>query len=125
MSWNLEGSYAETCSRELMCPCNLTFDHGATYDYCRATLAFDIRRGEVEGTDVGGRRVVAIIDTPKVMTEGNWRVGMFVDDQASDTCVGPTSSTVTTGLVGAVGLAGNVTVTGLLEPERFPAASLA
>ncbi len=25
-----------------------------------------------------------IIDTPKVMTDGNWRVGMFVDDQATD-----------------------------------------
>ena len=33
MSWNLKGSYAETCSCELMCPCNLTFDHGATYDF--------------------------------------------------------------------------------------------
>jgi hypothetical protein len=27
---------------------------------------------------------VAIIDTPKVMTDGNWRLGMYVDDQASD-----------------------------------------
>jgi hypothetical protein len=84
MSWNLRGSYAETCSCELMCPCNLTFTHGATYDYCRATLAFSIREGAVDGTDVAGRRVVAIIDTPKVMTDGNWRLGMFVDDQASD-----------------------------------------
>jgi hypothetical protein len=84
MAWNLKGSYAETCSCELMCPCNLTFDHGATYDFCRATLAFAIREGEVDGTDVGDRRVVAIIDTPKVMTDGNWRLGMFVDDQASD-----------------------------------------
>jgi hypothetical protein len=84
MSWNLTGSYAETCSCELMCPCNLTFDHGATYDYCRATLAFAIREGAVDGTDVRDRRVVAIIDTPKVMTDGNWRLGMFVDDQASD-----------------------------------------
>jgi hypothetical protein len=84
MSWNLKGSYAETCSCELMCPCNLSFDHGATYDYCRATLAFDIREGEVDGVDVRGRRVVAIIDTPKVMTDGNWRLGMFVDDQATD-----------------------------------------
>jgi hypothetical protein len=25
-----------------------------------------------------------IADTPKVMTEGNWRVGVFIDDQASD-----------------------------------------
>ena len=84
MSWSLTGSYAETCSCELMCPCNLSFDHGATYDYCRATLAFAIRDGEVDGTDVRGRRVVTIIDTPKVMTEGNWRLGMFVDEQATD-----------------------------------------
>ena len=49
MAWKLRGSYAETCSCELMCPCNLTFDHGATYDYCRATLAFHIRQGDVEG----------------------------------------------------------------------------
>ncbi len=84
MAWNLKGSYAETCSCELMCPCTLSLDHGATYDYCRATLAFDIREGEVDGTDVRGRRVVTIIDTPKVMTDGNWRLGMFVDDQASD-----------------------------------------
>lgn len=84
MSWNLRGSYAETCSCELMCPCNLSLDHGATYDFCRVTLAFNIQQGEIEGVDIGGRRVVAIADTPKVMTEGNWRLGLFVDDQASD-----------------------------------------
>jgi len=28
--------------------------------------------------------VVTIIDTPKVMTDGNWRLGMYVDDQATD-----------------------------------------
>jgi hypothetical protein len=84
MSWNLTGSYAETCSCELMCPCNLSFDHGATYDYCRATLGFAIREGEVDGTDVSGRKLVVIIDSPKVMTEGNWRLGIFVDEQASD-----------------------------------------
>ncbi|HET6550672.1 MAG TPA: DUF1326 domain-containing protein [Solirubrobacter sp.] len=84
MAWNVTGSYAETCSCELMCPCNLSFDHGATYDYCRASLVFDIREGEVEGTDIGGRKVAVIIDTPKVMTDGNWRLGMFIDDQASD-----------------------------------------
>ena len=84
MTWNLRGSYAETCSCELMCPCNLSFDHGATYDYCRATLGFSIREGQVEGVDVRGRKVVAIIDTPKVMTDGNWRLGMFIDDEATD-----------------------------------------
>lgn len=84
MAWNLEGSYAETCSCELMCPCNLSFDHGATYDFCRATLAFNIREGQIEGTAVDRCKVVAIIDTPKVMTDGNWRLGVFIDDEATD-----------------------------------------
>jgi hypothetical protein len=84
MSWKLKGSYIETCSCDLICPCNASFDHGATYDYCRVTLVFNIREGEVEGTDIGGLKVALIADTPKVMTEGNWRVGVFIDDQATD-----------------------------------------
>ncbi|HEY3737736.1 MAG TPA: DUF1326 domain-containing protein [Jatrophihabitans sp.] len=84
MSWNLRGSYVETCSCELMCPCNLSFDHGATYDFCRVTLVFNIREGEIEGTDIGGLKVAAIADSPKVMTEGNWRLGVFVDERATD-----------------------------------------
>jgi hypothetical protein len=84
MAWQLKGSYFETCSCDLICPCNATFDHGATYDYCRVTLVFNIREGEVDGTDIGGLNVALIADTPKVMTEGNWRIGLLIDDQASD-----------------------------------------
>jgi hypothetical protein len=84
VSWNLNGSYFETCSCELMCPCNFSFDHGATYDYCRVTLVFEIDDGDIEGTNVGGRTIAVIADTPKVMTDGNWRLGLFVDDGASD-----------------------------------------
>ena len=84
MSWNVTGDYFETCSCELMCPCNLSFDHGATYDFCRVTLVFSVRQGTVEGTDVAGCTVALIADTPKVMTEGNWRVGVFIDDGATD-----------------------------------------
>jgi hypothetical protein len=84
MAWNLRGSYVESCSCELMCPCNLSLDHGATYDFCRVTLAFNIREGRIEDTDIAGRKVVLIADTPKVMTEGNWRLGVFVDDQADE-----------------------------------------
>lgn len=84
MSWSIEGTYFETCSCELMCPCNFSFDHGATYDYCRVTLVFNIREGEIEGTDVAGRTLAVIADTPKVMTDGNWRLGMFVDDGTTD-----------------------------------------
>ena len=84
MAWKLKGSYVETCSCDLICPCNATFAHGATYDFCRIVLVFNIREGDVDGTDIGGLKVAAIADTPKVMTDGNWKLGLFVDENATD-----------------------------------------
>ena len=46
-----------------MCPCNMSFANGATYDYCRVILFFNIKEGEIEGTDVGGLKVAAIAET--------------------------------------------------------------
>lgn len=84
MSWKLTGSYFETCSCDVVCPCTASLALGATHDYCRVTLVFRVREGEVEGTDVSGLTVAAIADTPKVMSEGNWRLGVFIDAAAND-----------------------------------------
>ena len=84
MSWDLEGTYFETCSCEVVCPCTTSLALGADYDRCRATLVFNVTQGEVEGTNVSGLKVAAIADTPKVMSEGNWRLGVFIDAAASD-----------------------------------------
>jgi hypothetical protein len=84
MAWKLRGTYVETCSCDFFCPCNFNLANGADYDRCRATLVFNITDGDVDGTDVGGLAVVVIADTPKVMTEGNWRLGTVIDAKASD-----------------------------------------
>jgi hypothetical protein len=84
MSWRIAGSYFETCSCDVVCPCTASLSFGATNDYCRVVLVFHIKEGEVEGVDVGGLTVAAVADTPKVMTEGNWRLGVFIDAAASD-----------------------------------------
>jgi hypothetical protein len=84
MSWKLEGSYFETCSCDVICPCTASLSFGATNDRCNVVLVFHISDGEVEGTDVGGLTVAAVVDTPKVMSDGNWRLGVFIDDAASD-----------------------------------------
>jgi len=47
-------------------------------------LVFNVREGAVDGTDISGCKVALIADTPKVMTDGNWRVGVFVDDGATE-----------------------------------------
>jgi len=84
MSWKIEGSYFETCSCDVICPCTASMSLGATRDRCNVTLVFHIRSGQVDGTDVGGLTVAAIADSPKVMTDGNWRLGVFIDAAASD-----------------------------------------
>jgi hypothetical protein len=84
MAWKLEGSYFETCSCDVVCPCTASLALGATNDYCRVTLVFNVKDGEVEGVDVSGLTVAAVADTPKVMTDGNWRIGVFIDGSASD-----------------------------------------
>jgi hypothetical protein len=84
MSWKLEGSYFETCSCRTICPCTASFSYGATYDRCRVTLVFNVKVGEVDGTDVSGLTVAAVADTPQVMADGNWRIGVFIDAAASD-----------------------------------------
>jgi hypothetical protein len=84
MAWSLKGTYFETCSCEVVCPCTASLSLGADYDRCRVTLVFNVVDGEIEGTDVGGLKVAAVADTPKVMTDGNWRLGVFIDANASD-----------------------------------------
>jgi len=84
MAWSLQGTYFETCSCEVVCPCTASLALGADYDRCRVTLVFNVVEGKVEGTDVSGLKVAAVADTPKVMSDGNWRLGVFIDAAASD-----------------------------------------
>lgn len=84
MSWKLEGSYFETCSCNVVCPCTASLALGATHERCRVTLVFNVKDGQVQGTDVGGLTVAAVADTPKVMSDGNWRIGVFIDAAASE-----------------------------------------
>lgn len=84
MSWKIAGSYFETCSCDVVCPCTASLALGATNDYCRVVLVFNVQQGEVEGVDVGGLTVAAVAETPKVMADGNWRLGVYIDAKASD-----------------------------------------
>jgi hypothetical protein len=84
MAWKLEGTYFETCSCDVVCPCTASLALGADYDRCRVTLVFNVVDGDVAGTDVSGLTVAVVGDSPKVMTDGNWRLGAFIDAAASD-----------------------------------------
>src|SRR5437764_11241471 len=84
MAWSLNGRYFENCSCDVVCPCTASLSLGADYDRCQVVLVFHVDEGKIEGVDVSGLTVAAIGDTPKVMTDGNWRLGVLMDDKASD-----------------------------------------
>jgi hypothetical protein len=84
VAWSIEGTYFENCSCEVPCPCTVSLDLGADYDRCNAVLVFQIESGEIEGVDVSGLTVAAVADTPQVMSEGNWRLGVLMDEEATD-----------------------------------------
>lgn len=85
MGWEIEGQYFENCSCDAICPCTWSnLSRAATSDDCRATLAFKVERGAINDVDVSGRTLVVAAQTPKMMVDGNWRVGLIVDEDASD-----------------------------------------
>ena len=83
MAWNLTGRYFENCTCDVVCPCTASLTLGADYDRCQVVLVFHIDSGQIDGVDVGGLTVAAVGDAPKVMTDGNWRLGMLIDGAAT------------------------------------------
>jgi hypothetical protein len=85
MAWHLEGTYVENCNCTVMCPCGASgFALPATNDRCKVLLAFHIDQGEIEGVDVAGLGLAVLADTPAKMIDGNWRVGVLMDANASE-----------------------------------------
>jgi hypothetical protein len=84
MAWKIEGTYFENCNCDWVCPCSVTsFALPATGDRCNVILNYHVTSGQVDGVDVSGRSVSIVADAPKNMLEGNWRVGVIIDDKAS------------------------------------------
>jgi hypothetical protein len=80
MSFSVEGKYFEACSCEVSCPC--IWLRPATEDNCDVFFAWHIERGQKDGVDLAGLNAALAVHTPKQMTDGNWKVALYLDDQA-------------------------------------------
>jgi hypothetical protein len=85
MAWHLEGSYFENCNCDVACRCAVSsFALPATNERCLFLFAFHVASGEIDGVDVGGLSLAILGDTPGKMADGGWRVGVLMDEKASD-----------------------------------------
>lgn len=81
MTYRIEGDYFEACSCKVSCPC--IFLNPGTEDNCDVFFAWRINSGEKDGTRLGGLNVALAVHSPKLMTDGGWRVALYLDDRAT------------------------------------------
>jgi hypothetical protein len=85
MAWTLDGEYFENCSCEILCPCVTSSLAGpADSERCQVPMFMHIDRGEKDGVSFDGLNAVLVIDSPQVMGEGGWRVGLYIDERADE-----------------------------------------
>ena len=84
MAWSVKGTYFENCPCDMVCPCTTSgMSLPGDTERCTVVLAFHIDEGNVDGVDVSGLNAAVLADSPALMTDGNWKLGMFMDAAAS------------------------------------------
>jgi hypothetical protein len=82
--WKISGDYFEACSCDSVCPCPTSgLAARPTKGFCDAGLVFHIDRGTHGTTSLDGLNFAVLLHTPGAMGEGNWTVGLVVDERAS------------------------------------------
>lgn len=84
VQWQVSGSYMEACSCDSVCPCPTSgLAARPTKGSCDAGLVFHVQRGTYGSTTLDGLGFAVLLHTPGPMVQGNWTVGVVVDERAS------------------------------------------
>ncbi len=82
--WQISGDYFETCSCDYVCPCIPTNLKGRpTQGDCHFAMVYQIDKGRHGRSTLDGLSFAVVGRTPAVMGEGNWSVGLIVDERAT------------------------------------------
>lgn len=83
--WTIKGELALNCSCDVFCPCVVSLgEYPPTNGYCQAWVGVRIDKGKSGKTALDGLNVAMLLDIPGRMAEGNWTVGLYIDDAADD-----------------------------------------
>jgi len=84
VSWQLSGDYFETCSCNYVCPCVPTNLAGQpTKGHCYFAFVFHVDGGRYGNVGLDGLNFAVVGQSPGVMVNGNWSVGLITDERAS------------------------------------------
>lgn len=84
MSWEMTGKYVGNCTCQLICPCPVDGVPTGPNGECRGLNVFHIASGRLDDTDLSGVDFVFFNWFGSNVTAGGWKVGVVVDDGASE-----------------------------------------
>jgi hypothetical protein len=84
MAYTIKGTYAAVCNCRLLCPCPVDGLPTGEGDQCHGVLVFDVREGSLDDTDLAGVPFALYNHFPSNLSSGDWKVGIVVDEGASD-----------------------------------------
>ena len=111
-NWRVDGEYFESCNCDYVCPC-LSSNMAArpTEGECKVAMAFQVKTGHYGDVSLDGLKFAVLAHTPGAMAEGNWTVGLIIDegaDAAQQEAIGAIASGAAGGPMSALGpLIGN------------------
>jgi hypothetical protein len=85
MAWTLQGRVIEHCNCNSVCPCFTSLlTRPGDNERCIGFIAINVESGTGEAEDLAGKTAVLIQDAPGNMVEGGWKVGVVVDESATE-----------------------------------------
>ncbi len=82
MAWNITGQFIDTCSCKILCPC-IFGPADPDQGWCSFAGLFDIQQGKSDSVDLGGRKVVWVVDLPGDISGGNGTGRLYIDEAAN------------------------------------------
>jgi hypothetical protein len=83
-SWAITGRYYETCSCDFVCPCILTrMTARPTKESCTFAMVLHVEQGTFGTVRLDDLSFIVIGFTPGPMGNGNWSLGLVIDQRAS------------------------------------------
>jgi hypothetical protein len=85
--WKLKGRYVSACSCTNVCPCPTASappDNPDGSTNCYGVAVFTIHEGNLDDLDLSGIVAGFFVHYPNLVSEGNWQIGLFIDEGASD-----------------------------------------
>jgi hypothetical protein len=83
MAWNITATMIEFCSCRAMCPCWLGADTQPDQGWCSGAIAYEIKRGTIDGVDVAGCKAVLAAEWPGNFFGGKGKARLYLDAGAS------------------------------------------